>query len=199
MYLLTRKIYRLLCRKFKIFRDIDKHLIEINNTILLLGYTKEWLSKSEFRFIKVDGILYPTIDTIRALHDFLVIKYEKQRDKIYIGELSLAQLDFTGIKYWMEKNPDPVEDIIIRGAHIFNKFLEEGHPFIDGNKRTGWATLWIFLSVNGITFFFPNNFYKNENVKNVEKIKQWANHKDDSKNIPEIIEWIKKYKKNKKF
>jgi len=94
----------------------------------------------------------------------------------------------------MEKNPDPVEDIIIRGAHIFNKFLEEGHPFIDGNKRTGWATLWIFLAANGIIFFFPNNFRKDDQIKKIEK---WADYKEESANIPEIIEWIKTYYRKK--
>jgi death-on-curing protein len=29
------------------------------------------------------------------------------------------------------------------------------HPFIDGNKRTGFAAMFIFLSFNGMTFDPP--------------------------------------------
>ena len=112
-------------------------------------FTSEWVSQRQFRFTTVKCINYPTKQTIRDLHDFLVIKYEKDVDRIHKGEYSLAQLNFTGIKYWKEPHPDRKEDLILRGAHIFNKFLEEGHPFVDGNKRTGWATLWIFLTANG--------------------------------------------------
>lgn len=197
VFFVIKKAYRKFCKNFKFFRDIDKILVEIRKSIILFSYTKEWLmlSKEKFCFTEVDGIKYPTVETIKDLHDFLVIKYQKDIDKIQTGDISLAPLDFTGIKYWMEKDSNQIEDIIIRGAHIFNKFLEEGHPFVDGNKRTGWATLWLFLTANGIMFFFPNNFHKNENV---EKIKQWAGYKEESTNIPEIIQWIKKYyKKNK--
>lgn len=195
VYTLFKRTCRALGNRFKFFKELDRVLTDIEKSIMLYIFTREWLYKKDFHFVVVDGINYPTVDTIIKLHDFLVIKYERDIDKIHKGIISLAPLDFPGIKYWMEKNPDPLEDIIIRGAHIFNKFLEEGHPFIDGNKRTGWATLWIFLAANRIIFFFPNNFRKDDQIKKIEK---WADYKEESTNIPEIVEWIKKYYKNKK-
>lgn len=135
-----RKVCKILSKEFKTFRYIEKKFEEIDKTIRLLKYTQEWLNKKKFQFTIVKGIKYPTIETIINLHDFLVEQYEHDIDKIHKGNYSLSGLDFEGIKYWVEKNPDNFEDIVLRGAHIFNLFLEEGHPFVDGNKRTGWES-----------------------------------------------------------
>jgi len=194
VYKLFKKICKILGKKFEKFVYLEKRLNEFEKTIYLLSYTNEWLSKKEFRFTVINDINYPTIETIKDLHDFLVVKYERDIDKIHKGDYSLASLKFEGIKYWMKNHLDREEDIILRGAHIFNKFLEEGHPFVDGNKRTGWATLWIYLAANGYFFFFPMYFRESEQVK---QIKQWAHLKDESKNIDEIVEWIKGYIRKK--
>jgi len=190
IYFLFKRICTVLGEKSKKFKYLKKRLDEFEKTGRLLIYTSEWLSKEEFRFTIVDDIKYPTIETIKKLHDFLVTKYETDVDRIHNGDYTLAALKFEGIKYWMKKQSNREDDIILRGAHIFNKFLEEGHPFVDGNKRTGWATLWIFLAANGYIFFFPMYFSEREQVK---KIEQWANLKENSKNIDEITEWIKRY------
>lgn len=191
---LILKFYRWFFKQCKTlgknFRYLEKTLDEIEKTFRLLNYTREWLNKKKFRFTVVNNINYPTIKTIKSLHDFLVVQYERDIDKIHKGEYSLAPLDFEGIKYWMGENSNREEDIILRGAHIFNKFLVEGHPFIDGNKRTGWATLWIFLASNGYFFFFPMYFREREQVKRIER---WADGKRASDNINEIVDWIKRY------
>lgn len=193
-YKAVKKTCKVFGRKLKLFADLEKRLSKIEKTIRLFVYTTEWLSKNEFRFTVVDNIKYPTIQTIKSLHDFFVIKYESDIDKIHKGEYSLAALKFEGIKYWMKNHRDKKEDIILRGAHIFNKFLEEGHPFVDGNKRTGWATLWIFLVANKLNFSFPVDFQEAEQI---EKIERWAHLKENSKNIDEIVEWIKQCIKKK--
>ena len=194
LYHSFKKICKILGREFHLFKEIEKRFNEIEKTFRLLEYIREWLPKNEFRFTVINNINYPTIETIKALHDFLVVKYERDIDKIHEGEYSLAALKFEGIKYWMKNHLDQEEDIILRGAHLFNKFLEEGHPFVDGNKRTGWATLWIYLAANGYFFFFPMYFRESEQVK---KIEQWAHLKEESKNIDEIVEWIKIYTRKK--
>ena len=84
IYIVFRRACKALSNKFKIFKEIDKVFTDIEKSIVLLNYTKEWLIliKEKFCFIEVDGILYPTVETIKDLHDFLVIKYEKDIDKI---------------------------------------------------------------------------------------------------------------------
>jgi death-on-curing family protein len=194
IYHILRRICKALGNKSKSFKELDILFTDFEKSVNLYVYTREWVNKKEFLFTVVDGINYPTVKTIISLHDFLVIKYERDIDKIHTGIMSLAPLNFEGIKYWLVKNPDSFEDIVTRGAHIFNKFLEEGHPFVDGNKRTGYATLLLFLLANGGYVFLPSNYKKGEYIK---KIEQWADYKEDSKNIDEIVEWIKKYIRKK--
>ena len=193
LYFSLKRVCKIFAKKSLFFKNFVKRLNELEKTIYLMLYTSEWLSQKQFRYNTVKGINYPTIQTIRDLHDFLVIKYEKDVDRIHKGEYSLASLDFEGIKYWMYNSQDKKEDIILRGAHIFNKFLV-GHPFIDGNKRTGWGTLWLFLAGNGYIFFFPMYFIESEQV---EKIERWADGKRTSDNINEISKWIRQYIKER--
>ena len=190
LYKWFKQVCKTLGKDFRKFRYLEKVLDEFEKTIRLFNYTREWLIKKKFSFTVIDGINYPTVDTIKKLHDFLVVKYERDINKIHKGEYSLAPLNFEGIKYWMTESSNREDDIVLRGAHVFNKFLEEGHPFVDGNKRTGWATLWIFLASNGYLFFFPTYFRES---KQVEKIECWADGKRSSDNITEIVDWIKKY------
>jgi len=85
----------------------------------------------------------------------------------------------------------PVYRLVVRArnltaAQIFNQFLEAGHPFVDGNKRTGFVTLWLFLTMNGLELKLSMFAYK----KHLEKINKWADL-TDSDNIGEIIDWLK--------
>ncbi len=78
---------------------------------------------------------------------------------------------------------------LLRGARIFNKFLQEGHPFVDGNKRTGFVTLWLFLLLNGIRLKLSLLNYK-EQAKQIER---WADIKMKRENvISEIYLWLDK-------
>jgi prophage maintenance system killer protein len=105
---------------------------------------------------EVDGIYYPKKNQIKSLHKYLIenFRYEHETDINY-GILYDAPLDFILIKYYQKKKiENKYEDLIYKGAHIFNSFLEGGHPFIDGNKRTGFVTLWIFLTINNFNIKF---------------------------------------------
>ncbi len=35
--------------------------------------------------------------------------------------------------------------------------ITRNHPFLDGNKRTGFATMYLFLKINGITIKCPTD------------------------------------------
>ena len=121
------------------------------------------------------------------MHDYLIEEFQSEGEpNVHPGLLNDGPLEFTGIKYYEEKSKNKWEDIIHRGARLFNIFLEEGHPFVDGNKRTGFVTLWIFLMINGYHIKFKYLNYK----IHYKKIKRWA-QLNDTDNIYEISQWIK--------
>lgn len=152
----------------------------------MLGPTKQWFSKNKFHYDEINGIKYPTKSTIVDIHDFLIETFIKDGEVVHRGLHSDAVLSFSGIKYYMQKKGCEREDIIVRAAHIFNRFLEEGHPFVDGNKRTGFVTLWLFLILNGIQLNTLSFQYK----MHLKKINRWADITEDD-TISEIIMWIK--------
>ena len=118
--------------------------------LIMLRHTKTWLEKDEFEYVEINGIKYPTAKTIINLHDFLVQCFVKEGEEVHEGTMSDANLSFHGIKYYETDKEGKRDDIIFKAAHIFNQFLEAGHPFVDGNKRTGFVTLWLFLMMNGL-------------------------------------------------
>ena len=152
----------------------------------MLGHAKKWLEKDEFEYVELNGIKYPTAKTIINLHDFLVQCFVKEGEEVHGGTMSDANLSFHGIKYYEIDKKGERDNIIFKAAHIFNQFLEAGHPFVDGNKRTGFVTLWLFLTMNGLELKLSMFAYK----KHLEKINKWADL-TDSDNIGEIIDWLK--------
>lgn len=146
-----------------------------------LETAKEFIPEEKF------GIFYPTKEQIISLHDYLIKEFQSEGEpNVHPGLLNDGPLDFIGIKYYEENKDNKWEDLIYKGARLFNLFLEEGHPFIDGNKRTGFVTLWIFLITNGFNIKFE---YLNYQI-HYNKIKKWAELNSDD-NIYEISMWIK--------
>ena len=148
--------------------------------------TRKWLEKKQFRYEEIDEINYPTKATIIDIHDFLIESFIKEGETAHRGIFSDAPLTFDGIKFYQELKDNKTDDIILKGAHIFNLFLQAGHPFVDGNKRTGFIALWLFLTLNGFTLNVSSFRYKTH----LKKINKWA-MATDTDNIPEIIAWIK--------
>jgi death-on-curing family protein len=146
----------------------------------------DWLDAiKELEPDEENRIYYPKKEQIISLHDYLIKNFRYEGESITAGVQSDAILDFTGLKYYEQIKKNKWEDLIYRGAHIFNSFLE-GHPFYDGNKRTGFVTLWLFLTINNFYVKFEY-FDFNEHI---EKFKKWASPNSDN-NIYEISLWIK--------
>jgi len=148
-----------------------------------------WMKNNRKEIVveEVDGIFYPSEKSVIFLHDYLIRELRLDESEIHEGIISAGVLSFSGIKYYLKKLENKREDIVRRGAEIFNKFLQAGHPFVDGNKRTGFATLWLFLLLNGIELKLSILEYKNH-AKQIEK---WADIGKDS--IEEIYNWLDKY------
>ena len=136
---------------------------------------------------EINGIFYPTKQQVISLHDYLIKEFQSEGEpNVHPGTQYVGPLDFIGIKYYEDKKDNKWEDIIYRGSRLFNLFLEEGHPFLDGNKRTGFVTLWMFLIINGFDIKFGYFNYQGH----YKKIKKWAELNSDD-NIYEISMWIK--------
>ncbi len=159
-----------------------------NDDYRLFKHLIDWRPKiKEFEPYKYDGIYYPTKELIIDLHEFLLTCFEEEGDiNINQGIYSDGALNFTGIKYYEENIPNIYDNIINKAAHVFNLFLEEGHPFNDGNKRTGFVTLWIFLIMNNYHVRF--DYYNYD--RHIEKITKWADATQDCDRIEEISKWI---------
>ena len=155
-------------------------------TKTILDYFIDWLTEyKQLEPDEVKGIYYPNKKQIISLHDYLINNFKYKGELVNNGLQTDGVLDFTGLKYYEDRLENKLEDIVYRGARIFNSFLEEGHPFNDGNKRTGFVTLWIFLIINNHNVIFKFLNYG----EHVEKFRKWAMSSND--NIYEITMWIK--------
>lgn len=65
--------------------------------------------------------------------------------------------------------------------------LIQNHPFLDGNKRTGFAAMHLMLLVNGYDL--------NSNTK--EEVAMAENVACGKMNEHEIVQWLKQYSKRK--
>lgn len=71
------------------------------------------------------------------------------------------------------------EDIVTMAAALWES-LSQDHPFVDGNKRTAFASTYTFLYVNGLEITcdagdaidFIQNIYEG-NQFNLNKLNQW--------------------------
>ncbi|WP_298337412.1 type II toxin-antitoxin system death-on-curing family toxin [Ferrimicrobium sp.] len=57
--------------------------------------------------------------------------------------LAAPQASFDGIEFYPE---------LERKAAVLLEHLVKNHPLPDGNKRTAYATMWMFITINGLTW-----------------------------------------------
>ena len=90
-----------------------------------------------------------TGDQIKIIHDDLI--------KTFGGDLGIADSTQLGALIDRAQNSsyyghDPLKTIVHKAAFLMHGLLRY-HPFIDGQKRTGVSTAFIFLGLNGYTFW----------------------------------------------
>lgn len=126
---------------------------------------------------------YLSVDAVLEIHEECVkFNLFANRDQINSGILSIGNLEYVVIR--VEDYDENVEDALFWKAVILLEGIvsSKGHPFIDGNKRTGFEALKTFLSLNGYSF-------NSEKEKIIEFLREIAEGK---KNIYSIKEWVKK-------
>lgn len=155
----------------------------------MLKKLTSWI-KGNNQTIKIEdigGVLYPSKESIISLHDHIIKELRLEDEEVHEGTISDGVLSFHGVKYYFKESGDRRKDLLLRGANIFNKFLQAGHPFVDGNKRTGFVTLWLFLLLNKLELELPLQSYQSQ----VVKINKWADNIEKD-NISEIYSWLDK-------
>lgn len=160
----------------------------------MLRNLHSWLSKKDFseRFkIKIIGsVNYPHEEMIKDLHDFLIKKF-KIDGETNVVEGELRGISLHDIQSYLANQLDESDrlDYLIKlGASIFSRFLSRGHPYNDGNKRTGFAILWLFFVINDCEIDIDALKYSLHS----KQISDWADYESDSSNFVQEIElWIK--------
>lgn len=77
---------------------------------------------------------------------------------------------------------DLYPDIYLKAGALIQSVVKN-HPFVDGNKRTGYSSAYIFLKRNGIDL----------SVKKVEAIKFMIFVANENLSVDEISSWLKKH------
>lgn len=105
---------------------------------------------------------YPSVEQIIKIHNRLIEDYRDSEDGINRGIISEGNI------YWniefakkyrnFEKN---VKSEIFHKATYLMIMIFVSHPFVDGNKRTGFFTYLLFLEINGIKLTSKDTNYEN--------------------------------------
>ena len=121
---------------------------------------------------------YLNINQVLAIHSEVIEQAGGSRGIRDIGLVDSAvarpQATFGG--------KDLYPDIFSKAACLGHSFIRN-HPFVDGNKRTGYMSMRLFLNING----YDIKAHEDEKYKFVIEI---AEKERDEKSI---AEWLKKH------
>lgn len=100
-----------------------------------------------------DGLLFLEVDDIVAIHTALMER-TGDFDPLYDDPIEPGILNESAIATAVERARwGPFEgggDLAERAAYLLRGIVR-GHPFVDGNKRTGFEASQVFLQMNGWT------------------------------------------------
>ncbi len=153
----------------------------------LLWLTREGFEDQEV-YIAEDQIIYPSRSMIINIHDFLVKFFKDMNDQIQFGTHSEANIDFALLYIQNQVKADDREtSILLKAANLMNIIITS-HPFVDGNKRTGFVMALMFLSLNK----YPTTPDLQDYDNHVEFFKKIASRNTkDPNNVPEIVQWFR--------
>ena len=83
---------------------------------------------------------YLTVGEVLAIHEDQIDRYAGARGIRDVGQLESAVF---------RPQTGYYEDLVPEAA-AFWESLSQNHPFVDGNKRTAFAAMYTFLSINGV-------------------------------------------------
>jgi death-on-curing protein len=131
-------------KKFKSIEDIP-----IEREMPVINFGQQVLEIESKRNLNDEPIVWISGKQIKKIHDDLI--------NTFGGELGIAdesQLDaiIYRAKHSMIFDQDPIPTVVHKAAFLMHSLLRY-HQFVDGQKRTGLSTAFIFLGLNGYTFW----------------------------------------------
>ena len=97
-------------------------------------------------------MLYLDLDEVLRIHELAIRQYGGSPELRDLGGLESALATPKQTMFGEELYPD-----LASKAAILVQLLVKNHPFVDGNKRTGFFCLLRFLSVNGFALLATND------------------------------------------
>lgn len=82
---------------------------------------------------------YPALDDVLAIHEDQIRRFGGAPG---IRDMGLVEMSL------FRPQTGYYKDVIEEASALWESFMQN-HPFIDGNKRTAFAILYVFLRVNG--------------------------------------------------
>lgn len=82
---------------------------------------------------------YPALEDVLAIHDDQIRRFGGAPG---IRDMGLVEMAL------FRPQTGYYKDVIEEAAALWESFMQN-HPFVDGNKRTAFAILYVFLRVNG--------------------------------------------------
>ncbi len=113
-----------------------------------------------------------TVEEIISIHDYLIDRFGGER-----GILNRGELEF--IVDWVNSHP---EKSLFWKVAVLMRGIISAHPFIDGNKRTGFEVAEIILNAEGYEITASDDEAFNFILKLAREVID----------IDEIVEWLEK-------
>jgi death-on-curing protein len=107
-------------------------VVNMKKNVLLINFHQE----------SNNMVFYLSKDQIILIHDRIIESLSKEKGKMNIGNLEATIERVEGYK------GDDKEALFWKATILLERIIL-GHPFIDGNKRTGYEATRLFLKGNG--------------------------------------------------
>jgi len=127
-------------------------------------------------------IQYLSLEQVLAAHAALIKRYGGSQGIFNQGLLESAVFRPQASAFGQEAYPTLFEKCACIGYSLI-----QNHPFIDGNKRTGFAAMHLMLLINGYDLTSTAK----------EEITMAENIASGKMQEPEIVQWLKKHSKKK--
>ena len=132
-----------------------------------------------------------TIEEIIEIHDKIIEKYGGEHGILNKGILEFAV-------YWVNSNP---RRSVLWKVAVLLRDIVSGHPFVDGNKRTGFEVADTILKAKGYRFTTTQSEILRFLIKlakegmEIEEIVKWL--KDNTKRVSKMPRKRRKREKSK--
>ncbi len=127
---------------------------------------------------------YLSLEQVLVAHAALIKRYGGSQGIRDRGLLESAVFRPQASAFGQEAYPDLFEKCAVLGYSII-----QNHPFVDGNKRTGFAAMHLMLLINGYDLTSTTD----EEVTLTEAIASRKMHE------PEVAIWLKEHSKKKSY